>query len=193
MVRDDGRLQAFLAVSAAVALLTACTSVALGPLVVGPLGRPEATGQLLYAITGGGALLAAVVTAALGTERRAARALVIGVAALCLAQAALGAAPGLPVAVVAAAVAAAASAPVTVAVSTLLKSTVRTDHLGRIAGLDRVVDDTAVVVGHVVALAGLAVADARAVLVASALLVLPLVVPAMRRLRAHPAAAPVGP
>ncbi|OUE09414.1 hypothetical protein CMsap09_10760 [Clavibacter michiganensis] len=188
MVRTDGRLPAFLAVSAAVAFLTACTSVALGPLATGVLGREPAAGQVLYGITGGAALAAAVLTTALGTERRAAPVLLVGVAALCLAQAALGAAPGLPAAIVAAAVAAAASAPVTVAVSTLLKGTVRTDHLGRIAGIDRVVDDTAIVVGHVAALGGLAAADARLVLVGSAVAVLPLVVPALLRLRARPTA-----
>ncbi|PPF54951.1 hypothetical protein C5B94_06630 [Clavibacter michiganensis] len=188
MVRTDGRLPAFLAVSAAVAFLTACTSVALGPLATGVLGREPAAGQVLYGITGGAALAAAVLTTALGTERRAAPVLLVGVAALCLAQAALGATPGLPAAIVAAAVAAAASAPVTVAVSTLLKGTVRTDHLGRIAGIDRVVDDTAIVVGHVAALGGLAAADARLVLVGSAVAVLPLVVPALLRLRARPTA-----
>lgn len=116
---------------------------------------------------------AAAGTAALLSNRRLGPVMAASISGLCIAQLVIGLAPDIWVLGVGVVISASANAPYNVAVTSLYMTRVPERFLGRVEGVDTMIDNTVSVLGYCAALVVMTVADARLVFVMSTVVTLP--------------------
>jgi hypothetical protein len=175
LIWRDRSIRALLLASYGVTFLTACTSFALIYLILSTLRASTQTLGFVYSLNGIVAVGAAVLTSALLSTRRLGPVMAAGVTGLCVAQVVMGLAPNIWVLGIGVVVSALANAPYNVAVTSLYMTRVPERFLGRVEGVDSMIDNTIRLVAYAVSFAVLSAWDARVVFVLSALAALPSV------------------
>jgi hypothetical protein len=176
------RIRVLLLASYGVTFLAACTNFTLIFLVSESLGQGAAALGLLYSVNGAVAVAAAAATTAWLRPALLGRAMALAMTGLCAAQVVMGLAPNLWVLGLGVAVSALANAPYNVAVTTLYMTRVPPQYLGRVEGVDTVVDNAVTIAAFGLSLWVVGVADPRAVFVLSALVAAPSLLLAAVRL-----------
>lgn len=181
----DSAIRSLLLASYGVTFLTASTSFALIYLVLSTLKASTQTLGFVYSLNGLVAVGAAVLTSAVLSTRALGPVMAAAVTGLCVAQVVMGLAPNIWMLGAGVVISALANAPYNVAVTSLYMTRVPERFLGRVEGVDSMIDNTIRLVAYVVSFAVLSVWDARAIFVLSALAALPSVYVAWVRVARH--------
>jgi len=159
-----------------VAFLTACTNYGLIFLVARTLSLGAASLGYIYSLNGAVAVLAAAVVTALMKPAFLGRVLAASILGLAISQVIMGLAPDIWVLGVGVAVSAVANAPYNVSVSSLYMSRIPADYLGRVSGIDTMLDNLVTIVGFGAAALTLLLWGPRAIFLLSALVAIPSVI-----------------
>ncbi|MFD5789482.1 MFS transporter [Streptomyces sp. NPDC127037] len=174
-------IRSLLLASYGVAFLTACTNYGLIFLIARTLALGPSSLGFIYSLNGAFAVVAAVAVTALAKSTHLGRIMALSMVGLCVAQVVIGIAPNVYVLGVGVAISALSNAPYNVAVSSLYMSRIPTAYLGRVEGIDTMVDNFAHVLGFIAASFAVLWWSPRGIFLVSALAVAPCVLIAFLR------------
>ncbi|WP_037840796.1 MFS transporter [Streptomyces sp. NRRL F-5126] len=174
-------IRSLLFASYGVAFLTACTNYGLIFLIARSLALGPSSLGYIYSLNGAVAVVAALAMTALAKSTHLGRIMALSMLGLCVAQVVMGAAPNIYVLGVGVAVSALSNAPYNVAVSSLYMSRIPAAYLGRVEGIDTMVDNFANVLGFVAASLAVLWWNPRGIFLISALVAAPCVAVAFAR------------
>jgi hypothetical protein len=177
-------IRALLLASYGVAFMTACTNYGLIFLIARSLSLGTSSLGYVYSLNGVVAVVAAAAVTVLVKPAFLGRVMAASMAGLCLAQVVMGVAPDLWVLGVGVAISAAANAPYNVSVTSLYMSRIPAGFLGRVEGIDTMVDNLVSVLGFGAAAALVLLWGPRAVFLVSAVAAVPSLVVACTRVAA---------
>ncbi|WP_329184088.1 MFS transporter [Actinacidiphila glaucinigra] len=169
-------IRSLLLASYGVAFLTACTNYGLIFLIARSLSLGPSSLGYIYSLNGAVAVVAALAVTALAKSTHLGRIMALSMLGLCVAQVVMGTAPNVYVLGVGVAVSALSNAPYNVAVSSLYMSRIPASHLGRVEGIDTMVDNFANVLGFLAASLAVLWWSPRGIFLISALVAVPCVV-----------------
>lgn len=178
----SGGIRSLLLASYGVAFLTACTNYGLIFLVARTLALGPASLGYIYSLNGAVAVVAALAVTAWAKEPRLGRLMALSILGLCAAQVVMGAAPDIYVLGVGVAISAASNAPYNVSVTSLYMSRIPPDYLGRVEGIDTMMDNFVNVLGFIAAWAAVLWWNPRVVFFMSAVVALPSLLIAFAKL-----------
>ena len=144
-------IRALLLASYGIAFLTACTSYGLIFVVARTFALHASALGYLYSLNGAVAVVAAVLATALAKRAFLGRLMALSMLGLCVAQVVMGVAPNVYVLGVGVAISALANAPYNVSVTSLYMSRIPAAYLGRVEGIDTMIDNFISVCGFVAA------------------------------------------
>lgn len=182
-IRGNPQVLALLLASYGVTFIAACTNFTLIFLVADTLGQNAAVLGALFSLNGAVAVGAAALTTMLLSTAQLARTLTIAMVGLCAAQVIMGLSPNLWVLGLGVVVSALANAPYNVAVTTLYMKRIPNEYLGRVEGVDTMVDNAVSIAAFLVSLFVVSVADPRWAFIISAAVALPSLILAAVRVR----------
>ncbi|WP_461692395.1 MFS transporter [Streptomyces sp. DT18] len=174
-------IRSLLLASYGVAFLTACTNYGLIFLIARSLALGPSSLGYIYSLNGAFAVVAAIAVTALAKSTHLGRIMALSMVGLCVAQVVIGIAPNVYVLGVGVAISALSNAPYNVAVSSLYMSRIPTAYLGRVEGIDTMVDNFANVLGFIAASLAVLWWSPRGIFLVSALAVAPCVLLAFLR------------
>jgi MFS family permease len=174
-------IRSLLLASYGVAFLTACTNYGLIFLIARSLALGPSSLGYLYSLNGAVAVVAALAVTALAKSTHLGRIMALSMLGLCVAQVVMGIAPNVYALGVGVAVSALSNAPYNVAVSSLYMSRIPAAYLGRVEGIDTMVDNFVNVLGFVAASLAVLWWSPRGIFLISALVAVPCVVLAFTR------------
>ncbi|MEU5824263.1 MFS transporter [Streptomyces sp. NPDC047803] len=151
VVRRNKDIRALLLASYGIAFLTACTSYGLIFVVARTFALHASALGYIYSLNGAVAVIAAVLATALAKQAFLGRLMAVSMLGLCVAQVVMGVAPNIYVLAVGVAVSALANAPYNVSVTSLYMSRIPAAYLGRVEGIDTMIDNFISVCGFVAA------------------------------------------
>ncbi|MGW2473624.1 MFS transporter [Streptomyces sp. NPDC001665] len=151
IIRRNKDIRALLLASYGIAFLTACTSYGLIFVVARTFALHASALGYLYSLNGAVAVIAAVLATALAKQAFLGRLMAVSMLGLCVAQVVMGVAPNIYVLGVGVAVSALANAPYNVSVTSLYMSRIPAAYLGRVEGIDTMIDNFISVCGFVAA------------------------------------------
>lgn len=169
-------IRSLLLASYGVAFLTACTNYGLIFLIARSLALGPSSLGYIYSLNGAVAVVAALAVTVLARSIHLGRIMALSMLGLCVAQVVMGIAPNVYVLGVGVAVSALSNAPYNVAVSSLYMSRIPAAYLGRVEGIDTMVDNLANVLGFLAASLAVLWWSPRGIFLLSALVAAPCVV-----------------
>lgn len=175
-------IRALLLASYGIAFLTACTSYGLIFVVARTFALDASALGYLYSLNGAVAVIAAVLATALAKQAFLGRLMAVSMLGLCVAQVVMGVAPNIYVLGVGVAVSALANAPYNVSVTSLYMSRIPAAYLGRVEGIDTMIDNFISVCGFVAASVIVLWWNPQAIFLISAAVALPSLVLAFRHM-----------
>lgn len=181
IILKNPSIRSLLLASYGVAFLTACTNYGLIFLIVRSLSLGTSSLGYIYSLNGAVAVVAAVAVTALAKSAHLGRIMALSMLGLCVAQVVMGTAPDVYVLGVGVAVSALSNAPYNVAVSSLYMSRIPAEYLGRVEGIDTMVDNFVNVLGFVAASLAVLWWSPRGIFLISALVATPSVLVAFAR------------
>jgi DHA3 family macrolide efflux protein-like MFS transporter len=173
IITRTGEIRALLLASYGVAFLTACTNFGLIFLVARTLALGSASLGYIYSLNGAVAVLAAAAVTMLAKSAHLGRLMAFSMLGLCVAQVVMGIAPNLYVLGIGVTISALANAPYNVSVTSLYMSKIPAEYLGRVEGIDAMIDNLVSILGFVAAALAVLWWNPRAVFLLSALVALP--------------------
>ncbi|MFJ3085517.1 MFS transporter [Streptomyces sp. NPDC086838] len=179
-IRRSKDIRALLLASYGIAFLTACTSYGLIFVVARTFALDASALGYIYSLNGVVAVIAAVLATALAKQAFLGRLMAVSMLGLCVAQVVMGVAPNIYVLGVGVAVSALANAPYNVSVTSLYMSRIPAAYLGRVEGIDTMIDNFISVCGFVAASVIVLWWNPQAVFLISAAVALPGLVLAFR-------------
>ncbi|MGW1180647.1 MFS transporter [Streptomyces drozdowiczii] len=175
-------IRALLLASYGIAFLTACTSYGLIFVVARTFALDASALGYIYSLNGAVAVVAAVLATALAKRAFLGRLMAVSMLGLCVAQVVMGVAPNIYVLGVGVAVSALANAPYNVSVTSLYMSRIPAAYLGRVEGIDTMIDNFISVCGFVAASVIVLWWNPQAIFLISAAVALPSLVLAFRHM-----------
>ncbi|WP_328899852.1 MFS transporter [Streptomyces sp. NBC_00441] len=169
-------IRALLLASYGISFLTACTSYGLIFVVARTFALHASALGYIYSLNGAVAVIAAVLATALAKQAFLGRLMAVSMLGLCVAQVVMGVAPNIYVLGVGVAVSALANAPYNVSVTSLYMSRIPAAYLGRVEGIDTMIDNFISVCGFVAASVIVLWWDPQAIFLISAAVALPSLV-----------------
>ncbi|SED84218.1 Transmembrane secretion effector [Streptomyces sp. 2131.1] len=182
IIRRSRDIRALLLASYGIAFLTACTSYGLIFVVARTFALDASALGYIYSLNGVVAVIAAVLATALAKQAFLGRLMAVSMLGLCVAQVVMGVAPNIYVLGVGVAVSALANAPYNVSVTSLFMSRIPAAYLGRVEGIDTMIDNFISVCGFVAASVIVMWWNPQAVFLISAAVALPSLVLALRHM-----------
>jgi predicted MFS family arabinose efflux permease len=184
-------IRALIFASYGVVFLTACTNYGLIFLVARTFNAGTESLGYIYSLNGAVAVVAATTVTALVKPSVLGRVLAGSIVGLCVAQVVMGVAPNLWVLGIGVAISAMANAPYNVSVASLYMKKVPSEYLGRVEGIDTMVDNLVNILGFAAAALVIREWSPRAVFLMSALVAVPSLVVACTRVARGDRTAPV--
>lgn len=181
-IRRSRDIRALLLASYGIAFLTACTSYGLIFVVARTFALDASALGYIYSLNGAVAVIAAVLATALAKQPFLGRLMAVSMLGLCVAQVVMGVAPNIYVLGVGVAVSALANAPYNVSVTSLYMSRIPAAYLGRVEGIDTMIDNFISVCGFVAASVIVLWWNPQAIFLISAAVALPSLVLAFRHM-----------
>lgn len=175
-------IRALLLASYGIAFLTACTSYGLIFVVARTFALHASALGYLYSLNGAVAVIAAVLATALAKQAFLGRLMALSMLGLCVAQVVMGVAPNIYVLGVGVAISALANAPYNVSVTSLYMSRIPAAYLGRVEGIDTMIDNFISVCGFTAASVIVLWWNPQAIFLISAAVALPSLLLAFTRL-----------
>lgn len=178
-------IRSLLLASYGVTFMTACTTFSLIFVVANSLHKNAATLGLLYSLNGLVAVVAAIATTTFIKDAQLGRVMALAMLGLSVAQVVMGVSPNVWVLGIGIVISAVSNAPYNVSVTTLYMTRIPAEFLGRVEGVDTMVDNAVRIAAFAFSLIVVSMADARTVFVFSAVVALPSLILAGRRLAAR--------
>jgi MFS transporter, DHA3 family, macrolide efflux protein len=173
LIWNTPEIRALLLASYGVTFIAACTNFTLIFVVANSLGENAATLGVLYSLNGIVAVGAAAATSVFLSDAWLGRVMAVSMLGLCAAQVVMGTSPNLWVLGVGVVISALSNAPYNVSVTTLYMRRVPAAYLGRVEGVDTMVDNAVSIGAFAFSVLIVSVADARLVFLLSASVALP--------------------
>jgi hypothetical protein len=181
IILKSSPIRSLLLASYGVAFLTACTNYGLIFLITRSLALGTSSLGYIYSLNGAVAVMAAIAVTALAKSAHLGRIMALSMLGLCVAQVVMGTAPDVYVLGVGVAISALSNAPYNVAVSSLYMSRIPAEYLGRVEGIDTMVDNFVNVLGFVAASLAALWWSPRGIFLLSAVVTIPSVIVAFAR------------
>lgn len=188
IILTNRSVRSLLLASYGVTYIAASTNYALIFMVAKTLHKNPAILGALYSLNGVVAVSAAGAAAVFLRNRHLESALTFSILGLCLAQVLMGLAPNVWILGCGVVVSALSNAPYNISISTLYMQRVPERYLGRVSGVDTMVDNAVSILAFLLAVLVVEVANPRAVFILSAVMALPALVLAARGVWRPPAA-----
>lgn len=181
IIWHNPKIRALLLASYGVTFISASTNFTLIFLVANSLGGDTTSLGFIYSLNGAVAVAAAAATTVFLANVDMGKVLATAMFGLCIAQVVMGLAPNFWVLAVGVAISALANAPYNVSVTTLYMQRVPPRYLGRVEGVDTMVDSAVSIAAYVSALMIVSTFSPRIMFVFSAAVALPSMIVAVVR------------